>query len=85
MIKKVLLFILMIGLSIGILVVSINAKVDINLAEDVNINILYYINETDPFWTSNFSNMQIDCGAGKYAYGVDTDGSLKCRDDETTA
>lgn len=37
--------------------------------------------ETDPFWSANFTNMQVDCSDGNYTYGVGSDGTLKCRSD----
>jgi len=38
--------------------------------------------ETDPQWSANFTNMQTDCPSDNYVYGIDSDGTLKCRDDE---
>jgi len=39
--------------------------------------------ESDPLWSTNFTNMQTDCSSDDYVYGIDDDGTLKCRDDET--
>jgi hypothetical protein len=39
--------------------------------------------ESDPQWSANFTNMQTDCNSGDYVYGVDDDGTLKCREDQT--
>jgi hypothetical protein len=37
--------------------------------------------ETDPIWSSNFTNMQTDCPTGNYSYGIYSNGTLKCRSD----
>ncbi len=42
------------------------------------------IAESDPKWSANFTNMIVDCPTGNYSYGVNTNGSLKCRDDADT-
>ena len=39
--------------------------------------------ESDPQWSANFTNMKTDCPSDNYAYGVDDNGTLKCRQDET--
>lgn len=41
--------------------------------------------ETDPYWTGNSTNMQVDCPAGNYSYGVFSNGTFKCRDDVSGA
>jgi hypothetical protein len=38
--------------------------------------------ESDPKWSANFTNMQTDCPSDNYAYGVDGNGTLKCRQDQ---
>jgi len=43
------------------------------------------LTETDPVWSSNHTNMQVDCGAGLYSYGVYSNGTLKCRVDSGTS
>lgn len=37
--------------------------------------------ESDPVFSANFTNMQTDCAAGNYTYGVLNNGTLKCRSD----
>jgi hypothetical protein len=39
--------------------------------------------ESDPKWSANFTNMQTDCPSDNYAYGVNENGMLKCRQDQT--
>jgi len=39
------------------------------------------VSESDPNWAANFTNMQIDCGAGNYSYGIYSNGTWKCRSD----
>jgi len=41
--------------------------------------------EIDPIFAANFTNMQVDCPAGNYSYGIFGNGTLKCRNDETGA
>jgi hypothetical protein len=38
--------------------------------------------EIDPMWSANFTNMQTDCPSTNYAYGVNGNGTLKCRQDQ---
>jgi hypothetical protein len=38
--------------------------------------------ESDPKWSANFTNMQTDCPSDNYAYGVNGNGALKCRQDQ---
>ncbi|MCK5601606.1 hypothetical protein KAR91_07055 [Candidatus Pacearchaeota archaeon] len=54
---------------------------------DLILNNGSYINvaETDPKWSSNFTNTQTDCDAGNYSYGNFANGTQKCRDDITGA
>lgn len=54
-----------------------------NLDTPADINIPNY--ETDPIFSANFTNMQIDCVAGNYTYGVYGNGTLKCRSDASGA
>jgi len=42
------------------------------------------LSESDPVWASNHTNMQVDCGAGLYSYGIYENGTLKCRVDSGT-
>jgi len=37
--------------------------------------------EIDPLWDANYSNMQSDCYAGNYSYGIYPNGTFKCRGD----
>ena len=37
--------------------------------------------ETDPNWSANFTNMQVDCPTGNYTYGIYGNGTFKCRSD----
>jgi len=39
--------------------------------------------ESDPKWSANFTNMQTDCPSNNYVYGVNGNGTLKCRQDQT--
>jgi hypothetical protein len=39
--------------------------------------------ESDPQWTANFTNMQTDCLSNNYAYGINGNGTLKCRQDQS--
>ena len=39
--------------------------------------------ESDPKWSANFTNMQTDCPSDNYAYGINGNGMLKCRQDQT--
>lgn len=55
---------------------------------DVSLNhssVGYLTTETDPTWSANFTNMQIDCPTGNYTYGIEGNGTLKCRNDEQGA
>lgn len=39
--------------------------------------------ELDPFWSTNYTNMLVDCSDGNYNYGIYNNGSFKCRNDRT--
>lgn len=48
----------------------------------VNATITY---TNDPNWDANESQMLVDCPAGNYSFGIYTNGSWKCRNDEQGA
>ena len=39
--------------------------------------------ESDPQWSANFTKMQTDCSSNNYVYGINGNGVLKCRQDQT--
>jgi hypothetical protein len=41
--------------------------------------------ETDPIFSANFTNMQTDCSANNYVYGILSNGTFECRVDQTSS